>query len=197
MTLVGYNRVSTADQHPEAQSDRLTAAGCERVFTDKGVSGMLARRPQWDKCLEYLRPGDVLVTIRLDRIGRSLRNLLEVMTDLGERGIDLKVLDQEVDTTTPSGRLIFAVLAAIAEFERDLIRDRTMDGLAAARARGRVGGRKRKLTDAQVQLARRLYDETGDDGKRAHTVQHIADMLKVDRTTVYRALERAEQQQDG
>jgi DNA invertase Pin-like site-specific DNA recombinase len=162
------------------------------------VSGTLARRPQWDKCLEYLRPGDVLVTVRLDRIGRSLRNLLEVMNDLGERGIDLKVIDlkvidQPIDTTTPGGRLIFAVLAAIAEFERDLIRERTMDGLAAARARGRVGGRKRKLTDSQVHLARRLYDELGDDGKRAHTVQYIADMLKVDRTAVYRALERAEQ----
>jgi len=167
------------------------------VFTDRGVSGMLARRPQWDACLAYLRPGDVLVTIRLDRIGRSLRNLLEVMNDLGERGIDLKVIDQPIDTTTPGGRLIFAVLAAIAEFERDLIRERTMDGLAAARARGRVGGRKRKLTDAQVSLARRLYDEVADDGRRAHTVQHIADVLKVDRTTVYRSLERAEKQEQG
>ncbi len=195
MTHVGYDRVSTSDQHPEAQSDRLIAAGCERVFTDKGVSGTLARRPQWDKCLEYLRPGDVLVTVRLDRIGRSLRNLLEVMNDLGERGIDLPgaSIRPPIDTTTPGGRLIFAVLAAIAEFERDLIRERTMDGLAAARARGRVGGRRRKLTDSQVHLARRLYDELGDDGKRAHTVQYIADMLKVDRTAVYRALERAEE----
>jgi DNA invertase Pin-like site-specific DNA recombinase len=184
MTRVGYNRVSTADQHPEAQADRLIEAGCEKVFTDKGVSGTLARRPQWDKCLEYLRPGDVLVTIRLDRIGRSLRNLLEVMNELGERGIDLKVLDQDVDTTTPSGRLIFAVLAAIAEFERDLIRERTMDGLAAARARGRTGGRKRKLSDEQVAHARQLYDA------RQHTVQQIADLLGVDRRTVYRSLQR-------
>jgi DNA invertase Pin-like site-specific DNA recombinase len=190
MTLVGYNRVSTSEQHPEAQADRLIEAGCERVFTDKGVSGMLARRPQWDKCREFLRPGDVLVTIRLDRIGRSLRNLLEVMNDLGERGIDLKVLDQPVDTTTPAGRLIFALIAAVAEFERDLIRERTRDGLAAARARGRVGGRKRKLSDEQVALARRLYDEVGEDGKRAHTVEAIGKMLKVDRGTVYRSLQR-------
>jgi DNA invertase Pin-like site-specific DNA recombinase len=197
MTKVGYDRVSTSDQHPEAQSDRLIAAGCERVFTDKGVSGTLARRPQWDKCLEYLRPGDVLVTVRLDRIGRSVRNLLDVSSLLADRKIDLVCLDQPIDTTTAMGKMFFTIIAAFAEFEHDMIIERTRDGLAAARARGRVGGRKRKLSESQVRLARRLYDETGDDGKRAHTVQYIADMLKVDRTTVYRALERAEKQQDG
>ena len=111
MTLVGYTRVSTTDQHPEAQDDRLIEAGCERVFTDRGVSGKLARRPQWDACLEYLRPGDVLVTIRLDRIGRSVRNLLDVLGELGERGIDLKVMDQPIDTTSPMGGMLFTMLA--------------------------------------------------------------------------------------
>lgn len=191
---IGYARVSTNDQHPEAQGERLAAAGCERIFTDKGVSGKLARRPQWDACLAQLRPGDVLVCVRLDRIGRSVRHLLDVVTDLGNRGVDLLALDQAIDTTSPAGRMTFTILAAVAEFERDLIVERTMDGLAAARARGRVGGRKRKLSAAQVAHARRLYDETGPDGKRAHTVEHIGQLLGVDRTTVYRALERAERE---
>ncbi len=190
MTHVGYSRVSTTDQHPEAQADRLRAAGCEKIFTDKGVSGKLARRPQWDACLDYLRAGDVLVTVRLDRIGRSLSNLIDVMNGLGERGIDLKVLDQPVDTTTPAGRLIFAMLGAVAEFERDLIRERTMDGLATARARGRQGGRKVKLSPGQVAHARQLYDA------RQHTVQQIADLLGVDRRTIYRSLQRQQQSPD-
>jgi DNA invertase Pin-like site-specific DNA recombinase len=191
---IGYARVSTNDQHPEAQAERLTAAGCERIFTDKGISGKLARRPQWDALLGQLRAGDVLVCVRLDRIGRSVRHLLDVVTDLGKRGVDLLVLDQAIDTTTPAGRMTFTILAAVAEFERDLIVERTRDGLAAARARGRVGGRKRKLTAAQVAHARQLYDQVGDDGRRAHTVEHIGKLLGVDRTTIYRALERADRE---
>jgi DNA invertase Pin-like site-specific DNA recombinase len=191
---VGYSRVSTRDQHPEAQADRLTAAGCERVYTDKGVSGMLARRPQWDALLGQSRPGDILVCVRLDRIGRSVRNLIEIVTDLGGRQVDLIVLDQGLDTTTAAGRMMFHVLAAIAEFEHDLIRERTMDGLATARARGRVGGRKRKLTEAQVAHARELYDELGADGRRVRTVEQIAALLGVTRVTVYRSLERAERE---
>jgi DNA invertase Pin-like site-specific DNA recombinase len=191
---IGYARVSTNDQHPEAQAERLEAAGCERIFTDRGVSGKLARRPQWDALLGQLRAGDVLVCVRLDRIGRSVRHLLDVVTDLGNRGVDLVALDQAIDTTTAAGRMTFTILAAVAEFERDLIVERTKDGLAAARARGRVGGRKRKLTAAQVAHARRLYDETGPDGKRAHTVDHIGKLLGVDRVTVYRSLERAERE---
>lgn len=182
MSRIGYTRVSTAEQHPEAQAARLREAGARRIFTDHGVSGRLASRPGWDECLAYLRPGDTLIVVRLDRIGRSLRNLLDVVSDLGQRGVDLIVLDQQLDTSTPSGRLVFSVLAALSEFEADLIRERTMDGLAAARARGRNGGRPAKLTPRQVEIARTLYAAGGQ------TVAEIGQALGAGRSTVYRAL---------
>ena len=193
MTKCGYVRVSTRDQHPEAQRDRLIAAGCETgsIWTDKGVSGKLASRPEWDACLKALRPGDMLVTVKLDRIGRSIKNLIEVVTLLQERGVDLVVLDQQIDTTTPTGKLIFHVLAAIAEFERDLISERTMDGLAAARLRGRVGGSEPKLSPSQVARAREMCEEKGPDGKRRWTVAEIGKTFGVSRPTIYRALERS------
>lgn len=188
MTRVGYARVSTRDQHAEAQADRLRDAGCEKIFTDNGVSGTLASRAEWDKCRAYLRPGDTLVTVKLDRIGRSMKNLLEVVTGFQINGIDLVALDQNIDTTTPGGKLTFHILAAIAEFERDLIRERTMDGLAAARARGRTGGGQPKLTATQRQRAQAMYDERGPDGKRRYTVEEIGNTFKVSRPTIYRAL---------
>lgn len=189
MARIGYARVSTADQNPDSQRDALEAAGCERVFTDK-ASGKLASRPQWDACLEYLRQGDVLVITRLSRAARSLRNLLDVADQLRERGIDLVVIKQAIDTTTPAGRLAFHIMAAIDEFQRELIVEGTREGLAAARARGRTGGRKPKLSPAQVKLAQQLYDTTGPDGKREHTVDQIAAMFGVTKPTVYRHLER-------
>lgn len=191
MSKCGYARVSTRDQHPEAQTERLRAAGCEEIFTDDGVSGKLASRPEWDACLRYLRPGDTLVTVKLDRIGRSLKHLIEVTEALRERGVGLVVLDQQIDTTTPAGKLIFHVLGAIAEFERDLIIERTHDGLAAARARGRVGGSDPKLTPAQRRRAQEMYDERLDDGKRRWTVAEIAGTFKVSRPTIYRVLDKA------
>src|SRR5271165_6072565 len=133
--MIGYERVSRLDQHREAQAARLREHGCVRIFTDHGVTGTKASRRQWDKCLDHLRQGDTLVTVRLDRIGRSMANLIEVVQLLAERGVDLVVLDQAIDTTTPAGRLMFHVLGSLAEFERDLIAERTRDGLAAARAR--------------------------------------------------------------
>lgn len=142
MTRIGYARVSTGDQHPEAQEDRLRAHGCELVFTDKGVSGTQARRPQWDKLLAGLQPGDELVCVKLDRIGRSVANLVEVVGQLRDAGVELIVLDQNIDTRTPSGKLLFHMLAAIAEFERDLIIERTRDGQAAVR---RAGNLRRSL----------------------------------------------------
>ena len=119
--------------------------------------------PHWDECLDYLRPGDALVCVRLDRIGRSVRNLIEVAHDLAERKVDLIVLDQGLDTTTPAGRMMFHILGAIAEFEHDLISERTLDGLAASRARGRSGGRKPTLTDDQVRAAREMLRQEGPD----------------------------------
>jgi DNA invertase Pin-like site-specific DNA recombinase len=188
VSKIGYARVSTRAQSDDSQLDELAAAGCDKVFTDRGVSGKLARRPQWDACLGYLRPGDVLVITRLSRAARSLRNLLEVADQLRERGIDLVVLKQQIDTTTPAGRLVFHLMAAIDEFQRELIVEGTNEGLAAARARGRTGGRKPKLSAAQVALARQLYDARGDDGKREHTVEQIAAMFNVTRPTIYRHL---------
>jgi len=192
MVKCGYVRVSTRDQHPEAQAQRLIAAGCERIFTDDGVSGKHASRPQWDEALRYLRAGDILVTVKLDRIGRSLKNLIAAVEYLQQNDIGLVVLDQNIDTTTPGGKLIFHVLGAIAEFERDLIRERTMDGLAAARARGRVGGSQPKLKPHQIEKARFMYNRTGADGKRAYTVQEIGNAFKVSRQTIYRALDQSE-----
>lgn len=187
MALIGYARVSTRDQNPEAQTDVLTTAGCEQIFTDK-ASGKLASRPKLDKALEYLRAGDILVITKLDRLGRSVRNLIDLVGELDKRGVGLRVLHQGIDTTTPGGRLFFHIVAAIAEFERDLISERTNDGLAAARARGRKGGRRPKLTDNKLTVARRMYAEKGDDGKRRYTVQEIADTVGCSRATLYRAL---------
>jgi hypothetical protein len=158
MAKIGYARVSTGDQHPEAQADRLRAAGCEQVFSDKGVSGTMARRPEWDKLLEQLQPGDALVCTKLDRIGRSVANLVEVTTLLQARDADLIVLDQAIDTTTPGGRLVFHILAAIAEFERELIVDRTRDGQLHVR---RAGNLRRSLGGKPVLGFRE--DPEGDD----------------------------------
>lgn len=181
MALVGYARVSTRDQHPEAQLDALAAAGCEQTFTDH-ASGTLARRPALDEALSYLRAGDTLVVTKLDRLGRSMRNLKQVADDLQGRDVALRALSQGIDTATPGGRLFFHMLAAIAEFEHDLIVERTVDGLAAARARGRKGGPKFKMTPTRITQARSMYD-AGE-----HTVQQIADTFGVSRPTIYRHL---------
>lgn len=140
MNRVGYARVSLVDQHPEAQRERLLAAGCDPdlIFTDLGASGAKASRPAWDQRLAQLRAGDILVAVRLDRIGRSLRNLLDVVCQLAERQLDLEILDQSLSTATPAGRMIFAVLTALAEYERELLIERTKDGLAATRAAAMV-----------------------------------------------------------
>ena len=137
--LLGYARVSTLEQNPDLQVDELTAAGCWRVWTDR-ASGALDRRPQLDDVLVQLRPGDTLVVWRLDRLGRSLRHLIDVVTALEERGVGFRSLRENIDTTTAGGRLVFHLFGALAQFEREIIRDRTVAGLTAARARGRVGG---------------------------------------------------------
>ncbi len=189
MTKIGYARVSTRDQHPEAQTERLTAYGCNRVYVDHGASGAKASRPEWDKCLERLERGDALVCVKLDRIGRSVRNLVDVVADLGGRGVDLVVLDQAIDTTTPGGRLVFHVLAAIAEFERELIVERTKDGLAATSARGHNGGRKARLNEHHATLARQWRAEGISVAEIGARLGKMTPSGKaVSRQTVYRAL---------
>ena len=184
MAKIGYARVSTRSQKDDSQIDELTGYGCDKIFTDK-ASGKLAARPELDKALAYLRDGDVFVITRLSRAMRSLKHLLALADELHERGIDLVVLRQHIDTTTPTGRLVFHVLGAIDEFQRELIIEGTREGLEAARARGRTGGRRPKLSAAKAATVRRMYQATGPDGKRLHTVAEIAQTAGVHRTTVY------------
>ncbi|SDQ51491.1 recombinase family protein [Quadrisphaera sp. DSM 44207] len=181
--LLGYARASTAEQNLDLQTDELAAAGCWRTWSEC-ASGSLQHRPALEQVLEALRPGDTLVVWRLDRLGRSLRHLIEVVTELEARGVGFRSLRESIDTTTPGGRLVFHLFGALAQFEREVIRDRTLAGLAAARARGRTGGRPAKLTGAQRAVARRLYEE------REHTVAEIGALLGVSRSTVYRSLGR-------
>jgi DNA invertase Pin-like site-specific DNA recombinase len=183
---IGYGRVSTRDQNHGAQHDSLHAAGCERIFIDH-ASGKLATRPELDKALLVAeRAGDQLVVTKLDRLGRSLEHLIEIAKLLQARGVDLVVLDQGIDTSTAVGRLFFQIIGAIGEFEHALMRERTMDGLAAARARGRTGGQKPKLSPRQIKLVREAYD------RRDCTVAEIAADFGVTRQTVYRALKKTE-----
>lgn len=179
--LLGYARVSTADQDAQLQHDALTAAGCYRVFTDV-TSGALDHRPQLEVVFDQLRPGDTLVVWRLDRLGRSLPHLIQTVRELHDREVGFRSLQENIDTTTSGGRLIFHVFGALAEFERDITRERTQAGLAAARARGRSGGRPSALTDDQITVARQMYD-SGD-----YTVTAIARALGVSRATIYRHL---------
>jgi DNA invertase Pin-like site-specific DNA recombinase len=150
---VGYARISGASQNLDGQTDTLTAAGCEKIFADT-ASGKLAERPELTLCLGYLRAGDTLVVWRLDRLGRSLRHLVETVNALADRGVAFACLHEGIDTTTSTGRLVFHIFAALAEFERELIAERAAVGRAAARARGRRGGRPGKLSPKQVAVAR-------------------------------------------
>jgi len=182
-SLIGYPRVSTAEQSVDLQTDELRAAGGVKVFTEQ-LSGAVDRRPQLDRALEQLRAGDTLVVWRLDRLGRSLRHPIDTVTGLDAQDVGFRSLRESIDTTTSGGRLVFHLLGALAQVEREVIRDRTVAGLASARARGRVGGRPPKLTVDQVRTARRLYEE------RALTVAEIGKVLGVSRTSIYRALHR-------
>ncbi|MGH2537222.1 MAG: recombinase family protein [Candidatus Promineifilaceae bacterium] len=180
---VGYARVSTTDQDLALQTDALKGAGCEQIYQDK-ASGAQAERPGLQRALGYLRKGDALVVWRLDRLGRSLKDLIETVNLLEERGIGLQSLTEAIDTTTSGGRLIFHIFGALAEFERNLIRERTMAGLQAARARGRKGGRPLVLDKKKIQLAYQLYDQ------RKHTVREICEILRISKPTLYAYLEK-------
>jgi len=177
--LVGYARVSTIEQNLDLQRDAHTQAGCRRIFTDT-ASGVKVERPGLAQALNYVREGDVLAVWKLDRLGRSLKDLLEIVTALEQRGIGFKSLQESMDTTTPGGKLIFHVFAALAEFERGVIRERTHAGLNAARARGRHGGRPRKLSRKGVELAVTML---GDPNNRIHD---ICATVGISRATLYR-----------
>ncbi len=178
--LIGYARVSATVQDPQLQLDALTAAGCARIFTES-ASGMKTSRPELDAALDYLREGDQLVVWRLDRLGRSLPHLLEVLGQLDGRGVGFRSLTEALDTSTSGGRLVFGVFGAIAQFERELITERTRAGLAAAKAQGRVGGRPRTMTQANMDYAQ-------DQRTKGASWNDIAASLRVSRSTVQRSL---------
>ncbi len=180
-----YARVSTRERNPNGQADVLQANGHERLFVEH-ASGKHKSRPELDRALAEPRAGDTLVVTKLDRLGRSLQHLLELSAALQERGVDLVVLQQGIVTSTPTGRLFFQIIGAIAEFERELNHERTVDGLAVARARGRTGGQKPKLTPCQVELVRKAYDA------RDCTVAQVASDFGVTRSTIYQALAQTE-----
>lgn len=182
--LIGYARVSTHDQTLNLQKDALEKAGCSKLFTDT-ASGVKTERKGLDEALTYVRAGDTLVVWRLDRLGRSLPHLITTMTDLEERGIGFKSLTENIDTTTSGGKLIFHIFGALAEFERNLIRERTTAGLVAARERGRKGGRPKALTRKQLSIALDLYE-------KRHPIAEICRTLKISRATLYRVLKSEE-----
>ena len=177
--LIGYARISTHDQTLHLQLDALKKSGCEKIFTDT-ASGSEAERKGLEDALAFARAGDTLVVWRLDRLGRSLKHLIETITRLAERQIGLKSLTEQIDTTTSGGKLIFHVFGALAEFERDIIRERTQAGLLAARARGRVGGRPRALTPKEIAIAQTLY---ADPEK---SIPDICQTLRISKRTLYR-----------
>jgi DNA invertase Pin-like site-specific DNA recombinase len=182
LALVGYARVSTLDQDPALQLDALAAAGCGKVFEDR-ASGARTDRPGLQKALNYAREGDVLIVWKLDRLGRSLPHLIETVSVLEKRAVGFRSLTEAIDTTTPGGRLVFHLFGALGQFERDLIRERTRAGLAAAEARGRKGGRKPVITADKLKRAREIID-------RGLTVREAAVRLKVGKTALYDALRR-------
>jgi DNA invertase Pin-like site-specific DNA recombinase len=182
---VGYIRVSKQEQNEALQRDALKEAGCEKYFSDK-MTGSKFERKGLEELLAFMRSGDTVVVWKLDRLGRSLKDLIETLNVLKNRGVDFISLTEKIDTTTPGGKLIFHLMGALAEFERDLIRERTNAGLAAARARGRVGGRPRRLaTNGKVAPARRLFADPN------HSIPEICSTLGISRSTLYRYVKEA------
>ena len=177
--IVGYARVSTSDQKLDSQEDAVRAAGAERVFADV-ITGSARHRPQLDRMLDQLRVGDVVVVSKYDRLARSLKDLLEIVEQIQEKGAGFRSLAEDIDTTTPAGRLVFHVFASIAQFERERIAERTREGLEAARRRGRVGGRPSALSPAQKAEVRRMRD------KEKRPLPEIAALFKVSTKTIRR-----------
>lgn len=176
---IGYARVSTQDQNPALQMDALGAAGCEKLFTEK-ASGAQRDRPELKAALDYLRAGDLLVVWKLDRLARSMRQLIDTIEALEARGIAFRSLTEAIDTTTAGGKLVFHIFGALAEFERSIIRERTNAGLAAARARGKLGGRPPALTPDDITMAKALLRDPHI------SVEQAARRLGVAPSTLYR-----------
>ena len=181
--LIGYSRVSTDDQNLHLQHDELKKAGCEKFFDDK-ITGSKIERPGLDAAIDYAREGDVIVVWRLDRLSRSLKDLIQVVSDLESQGIGLKSINESIDTTSSSGKLIFHRFGALAEFERNLIRERTQAGLKAARSRGKMGGRPKKLNAEKTKLAQDLYNE------KTRTIKQICELVGISKPTLYQYLSR-------
>ncbi len=180
---IGYARVSTVDQDPQLQITALENAGCEKIFTEH-ASGTKEDRPVLAKMQEQLRKGDIVVVWKLDRLGRSLKHLLTVVDDMKENGVDFISITEGFDTTTPAGKMMFQVVGAMGEFERNLISERTKAGLQEARARGRKGGRKKKLSDKQLVTMFKMYDS------KAHSVAEICRQFSISRPTFYKYVEK-------
>lgn len=180
---IGYARVSTLEQNLNLQIDALKQAGCEKIITDE-LSGSVAERPGLNKLKELLRKDDILMVWRLDRLGRTLKHLIEWINELEQQGIGFKSLQETIDTTNSSGKLIFHIFAALAEFERNLIRERTRAGLEAARVRGRQGGRPKILTENKCELAVKLYED------KKHSVKEICQIMNISKPTLYKYIKK-------
>jgi len=179
--LIGYARISTQDQTLDLQKDALEKIGCEKIFTDI-ISGAITERKGLDDAIQFAREGDTLVVWKLDRLGRSLKHLIETITALNDRKIGFRSLTENIDSTTSGGKLIFHIFGALAEFERDIIRERTRAGLVAARARGRLGGRPKILDQKKAEIARQLYKD------KSNAIVDICKTLNISRATLYRSV---------
>jgi len=177
---IGYARVSTKDQSLDLQMDALKLAGCERIFSDHGISGVKTERPGLDQALYHLRDGDKLTVTSLDRLGRSMSHLIKTVTDFKEQNIEFHSLKENIDTSTATGKLIFHLFAMLAEFERDQFKERSQAGMTAARARGTVGGRKHKLNSAQVNQLLLMFAD------RHISLSEISRTFGIGKTTIYR-----------
>lgn len=183
--LIGYSRVSTIEQNLDLQTDALTKAGCDKIFKDV-ASGVKTNKNGLDEALNSLREGDMLVVWKLDRLGRSLKHLIEVINQLHQQKISFKSLRENIDTTSSGGKLIFHIFCALAEFERDVMRERTLAGLSSARARGKFGGRPRAMDKKKVAMARKLMSDA------SNSVEDVCKILGISRATLYRYVRRKE-----
>lgn len=181
--LIGYVRVSTVDQNLDLQLDALKQVGCNKIYKDM-ASGTKTDRIGLSEVLKYIRSGDTLVVWRLDRLGRSLRHLIDTINQINDQGSYFRSLQENIDTSTSGGKLIFHIFGALAEFERDIIRDRTNAGLAAARKRGRIGGRRKIMDKEKIALAKSLFKD------KTNSISSICEILNVSKTTLYRYLKK-------